>query len=177
MKKARSRAWKRSRLEGVSQLWIQLFRKTHWMTKIQDTRSHYRKRSKRVHRHRNGSLRKPKEASPRAVILRARSFTTSFQNKMKRKERNKTKKVKKDRRNSVGTTPKPTGTNKTERMLKVQRTSISKRRTGRKTTKAIKEAAKMRKNLERRTSRQIRLKMTKTDTRGETQKEERPTSE
>lgn len=126
--------------------------------------------------HRNGSLRKQKEANPRAAIKRARSSIMHFQNK-KRKAMNKRKKVIKDRRNSVGTTQKPTGTNKIERMLKVQRTSISKRRTGRKTTRPILEAARMRRNLEKRTSRQPRLKMTKPDTREETRKEERPTSQ
>merc|ERR1711935_1035671 len=102
------------------------------MGKTQDTRSHCRKRSKRVRRHRNGSPRKQKEASPRAAIQRAKSSTTHFQNKMrirKRKAKNKTKMASKDRRNSVGTTPKPTSTNKRERMLKVRRTGISKRRT------------------------------------------------
>ena len=146
------------------------------MIKIQDTRSHYRKRNKLPRLHKNGSLRKQKQANPRAVTKRAKSSTMHFQQKTKRKVKTISKKVIKTRRNSVGTTQKPNSTNKIKRMLKVQRASISKRRTGRKTTRPILEGAKMRRDLEERTSRQIPLKMTKTDTRGETRKEERPTS-
>ena len=128
----------------------------------------------------NGSLSKKQnkeEANPRAApIQRAKSSTMHFREKAIRKKRNKTEMVTKERRNSVGTTQKPTSTNKIKKMLKVQRTSISKRRTGRKTTRPILEVAKMRRNLERRTSRQIRSRMTKTDIRGETRKEERPIS-
>lgn len=109
-------------------------------------------------------------------IQRAKSSTMHFQEKANRKDRNKTEMATKERRNSVGTTQKPTSTNKIKKMLEVQRTGISKRRTGRKTTRPILEVAKMRRNLEGRTSRQIRSRMTKTDTRGETRKEERPTS-
>ena len=60
--------------------------------------------------------------------IRAPSNTTLSTPKVTRRARTKTKMAIKNRRNSVGTTQKPTSTNKIKRMLKVQRTSTSKRK-------------------------------------------------
>lgn len=83
----------------------------------------------------------------------------------------------KSTRDSVGTTKKPTSTNKKEMMLKVRRTSISKREeTGREIKRATPEEVldgTRKADPEERTSRQTQSKMTKTGTREEPLNKER----
>merc|ERR1712159_724919 len=102
-KRAEWKGWKRSRHEGVSPLWIRLFRKTPWMIKIQDTKNPYRKRSRQLCQRRSGSLRKPKEANPRADIQRAKSSTMLFPQNPRRKGKMKNKMATQIMRNRVGT--------------------------------------------------------------------------
>lgn len=154
------------------------------MIRIQDTRSHYRKRIRRARQPKNGNPRSPKEVkgvnvNQRAPIKRAKSCTMApFQIKKKRKVEKATKTAIKSRRDSVGTTKKPTSTNRKEMMLKVRRTGISKREeTGTEIRRAMpKEVlAGMRRGQEESTSK-TPSKMTKSDRREETQEDRVPTS-
>lgn len=106
-------------------------------------------------------------------MQRAKSSTMLFLLNPRRKEKMKNKMATQIRRNSVGTPQKPTSTNRTKRMLKVQRTSISKRKeTRRKTTIMPKEVLekKRRPDPGERTSRQTPSRTTKTGTREEAQR-------
>lgn len=61
------------------------------------------------------------------AIKRAESFIILSQTRMKRRVKSKIRMAIINRRNSVGTTQKPTSTNKIKRISKVQETSTSRR--------------------------------------------------
>lgn len=115
------------RLEGVSPLWIQLFRKIPWTTRIQDIRNQWRKRSKRARQLPSKRPKNRNQASQKKKIKKAPNNTIHSTPKTIRRVKTKIRMAIKNRRNSVGTTQKPTSTNKIKRMLKVQRTGTSKR--------------------------------------------------
>lgn len=61
------------------------------------------------------------------AIKKAESFIMLSPTRMKRRVKSKIRMAIKNRRNSVGTTQKPTSTNKIKRISKVQETSTSRR--------------------------------------------------
>lgn len=146
---------------------------------MQVTRSHYRKRSNQEINPKSQpkqERQKPKNhtkviENQRVVIKNKKNCTMPLLVNKLSKARKATKMVIKIR-TSVGITKKPTSTNRKKMMLKVRRTSISKREeTGRETKRATEKEvlAERRKAQERSVSRPTPSKMMKTEEREETQ--------